>query len=367
MIALYVVVLLSLSLYSYALIDPNLSLMSNKYWVLFRDPLVQFGYYHRDQSWYTYFILVVLLFLFHYFFLRTYKRYNPVRISLIIGSILLFSYPFLSHDFFNYIFDAKILTYYGQNPYLHKALDYPADEWLRFMHWTHRSYPYGPFFLVLTLIPSYLAVGKFILNYFFFKILFVSLYVVAVYFLNKLDKRSALEFATHPLIIIEGLVATHNDLLAVSLGIVGFYYLFKQKQVWGRVLFVLSALIKYTTLPLPLLMAEKKNWINWMALIVQVGLLVYLSVFREIQQWYFLTLFAYLPLYKSIIQKTNIFLFGLLMSYYPYIYLGGWDGDEKMWWKHVIINVFAAINILYIFITVATEKFASTLRRFKYK
>lgn len=363
MIALYGVVLAFLSLYSYALIDPNLSLMSNKYWVMFRDPMVQFGYYHRDQSWYAYLTLVLLLFIFHYLFLRHYKRYNPLRIALGVGGILLFSYPFLSHDFFNYIFDAKILTVYGQNPYLHKALDYPTDEWLRFMHWTHRSYPYGPFFLVLTLIPSYLAVGKFILNYFFFKALFVGLYGLGVYFLGKLDKRSAIEFATHPLIIIEGVVATHNDLIAVALGIIGFYYLFKQNQVWGRVLFVLSAMIKYTTMPLPFVMTDKKNWINWVVLIVQISLLAYLSFFREIQQWYFLTLFAYMPLYKSIIQKSNIFLFGLLLSYYPYIYLGGWDGDEKLWWKHIIIGVFAIFNILYLLVPLTTKKLVSSRNR----
>jgi len=87
-------------------------------------------------------------------FIRNFKRYNPLLISILIGVGLLFSYPFLSHDLFNYLFDAKIVTFYHQNPYILKALDFPSDPWLRFMHWTHRTYPYGPSFLFLTLVPS---------------------------------------------------------------------------------------------------------------------------------------------------------------------------------------------------------------------
>ncbi|CAN5157005.1 hypothetical protein BH09PAT2_BH09PAT2_08860 [soil metagenome] len=350
MIALYAIILFILTVYSYALIDPNLTLVSNKFWVMFRDPLVYFGYYQRLNSLYVYLVLLFVLYVFHLAFLRLYKKYNPVALSYFICAILLLSYPFLSHDFFNYIFDAKILTFYGQNPYLHKALDYPADEWIRFMQWTHRSYPYGPVFLVLTLIPSYLGMGKFILNYIFFKAFFVSFYILGVYSLSKINKRSAIEFATHPLVLIEGLVSAHNDLIAVSLALYGFYYLSKNQEVKGRALFILSIFIKFTTLPMPLLMLYKKKWINILLFAVQLGLLLYLCFFREIQEWYFLTLFAYVPLYKNIIAKSNIFLLGLLLSYYPYIYLGGWDSSEKMWWKHLIIIVFALLNGVYLLI-----------------
>ncbi len=349
MIVLYAVVLFTLSVYTYALIDPNLSLMSNEYWVLFRDPMVQLGYHQRTYSWYLYLALLVGLYLFHFFFLRHYKKYNPLRLAFLIGGILFFSYPFLSHDFFNYIFDAKILTYYGENPYLHKPLDYPNDEWLRFMHWTHRSYPYGPTFLPITLIPSFLAMGKFILNYFLFKAVFIFFYIFSVYFLSKIERKSAIEFVTHPLILIEGVVSAHNDLIAVALAIGGFYYLLNKDQVRGRILLIFSALIKYTTLPLPCISVDKKSWRHWVVLVAQIGLLCYLIFSREIQQWYLLVLFAYLPLYPLIIRKSNVLLFGLLLSYYPYIYLGGWEGDEKMWWKHVIIGVFAGINVVYFF------------------
>ncbi|OGK48032.1 hypothetical protein A3A55_03395 [Candidatus Roizmanbacteria bacterium RIFCSPLOWO2_01_FULL_40_14] len=348
MFILYVFILCILTLYSYALVDPNLTLINNSYWVTFREVVIQLGYYQRDTSWFIYLFLIISLFIFSYLFIRKYNTVDPFKIALIVSGILLFSYPFLSHDFFNYIFDAKIFTYYHQNPYLKTPLDFPKDEWLRFMHWVHRSYPYGPTFLPLTIIPSFFAVGKFILNYVFFKILFALSYLLGVFYLQKIDKKSAFIFATHPLVIVEGLVNAHNDLIGVSLAIAGFYYLSQKKEWVGRGLMLMSGGIKYITIPLVIWQKKKTHWLNYAVISVVIGMIIYLSLFLEIQTWYFLTLFVFLPVYRSAIDKIQIFLFGLLMSYYPYIRLGGWDTDEKMALKHWIIISAVILNIAYL-------------------
>ena len=56
-------------------------------------------------------------------------------------------------------------------------------------------------------------------------------------------------FATHPLIIMEGLLNLHNDLIGVCLAIIGFYYLLKNKNIQARLLLTASFGIKYLTLP----------------------------------------------------------------------------------------------------------------------
>ena len=348
MLIFYVLLIVALQIYSFALIDPNLTLVNHPWWVLFRDQLVYFGYYMRESSWYTYLAILILLFISHLFFVKNYKKYNPLVVGGIIGFILIFSYPFLSHDFFNYIFDAKIFTYYHQNPYTHIPANFAGDEWLRFMHWVHRPYPYGPSYLVLSFIPSFLGLGKFILNFLFFKIFSVIFYLLGIYYLQKLDKRIALIFATHPLIILEGLVSAHNDLIGVSLAIIGIYYLEQRRQILSRIFLVLSAGIKFITLPVILLKRKRLTW-NHLVFFLQILLLVYLSFTREIQPWYFLTLFVYLPYYKKFISWSNIFLFGLLLSYYPFIALGQWD-KEKVGIKMSIIFVSLGINVAYLFI-----------------
>ncbi|MBI3366235.1 hypothetical protein HY041_01230, partial [Candidatus Roizmanbacteria bacterium] len=189
MIILYVMALFGFLFYSYALVDPNLTFINHPVWNQFRNIVLPLGYFQREQSWYVYLALILLFFLFNLFFIKKYKEMDVLKIAFIIGGILLFAYPFLSHDLFNYLFDAKIVTFYHQNPYFLKPLDFPNDQWLRFMHWTHRTYPYGPVFLGLSLIPSFLSLGKFILSFLFFKTTIVVFYLLTVFCLQKMNKK----------------------------------------------------------------------------------------------------------------------------------------------------------------------------------
>lgn len=353
---IYAIIIFTLGLYSFVLVDPNITFMQNGYWVSFRDIAVQIGYYQREASWYIFLSLIVLLFIFHFYFIKKYKEVSVKKIALILGTLLLISYPFLSHDFFNYMFDAKILTYYHQNPYLQRALDYPGDQWTRFMHWTHRTYPYGPVFLLLSLIPSLLGFGKFTLSFLLFKGFFILCYGVSVYLLNKLNKKWAVIFATHPLVIMEGLVSSHNDIVALALGIIGVYFILKKKNAGGMVFFLLSAGIKYISAPFVFLFNKRFYKV---ALLLQLSIFTYLSLKMEIQPWYFLALFAFLPFFEEVISNMSIFFFGLLISYYPYIRLGGWDTAEKVNLKHQIIFIFFLINVFYFCLIFLLKRYRS--------
>jgi len=339
---LYFIVILFFSIYSYSIVDLNLTLFNHKIWDNFRTFIIQIGYFNRGLST-TIFLSGIIILYFLYLLVKKIKP-NPIKLALIIGGVSLIAYPFLSHDFFNYMFDAKILTFYGRNPYLFRALDFPADGWIRFMHWTHRVYPYGPTFLPITLVPSFLSMGKFIFSLFFFKATFVFFYFLAVWVTNKIDKNKALIIATHPLIIIEGLITPHNDLIAMSLGLFGIYLLFN-KSNWSRVSFVVSGLIKYSTLS-TIILSRKNNLLNILAFIGILVPLFYLTFYSEIQPWYFLTLFIFVPIFFNIIKKIEFFLAGLLFSYYPYIMFGNWSTKSQIDLKHQIIIFFFVINLL---------------------
>ena len=372
----YGIVLFAIGVYSYWLIDPNITFFQSNYWVAFRDWAVYLGYYRRDISWIVYLVLLILLFVFHFILLRKYKQHSAVQVAGLIALLGCISYPFVSHDLFNYLFDARILTHYGLNPYLYTALDFQKDLWTRFMHWTHRSYPYGPTFLPLTLIPSFLGLGKFSITFVLYKAMNGALYFIAVYLLNKKNKREALLFATHPLIIIEGLINGHNDMIAVSLGLIGIYLLEKKYKWGGSILLLFSAGIKYVTAPLLLFLVRhpdenrdpgKENRIDpvsqhgmtnkytrlrgydnvlLISFIFQILLILYLCFKMEIQPWYFLSLFVFLPFFSGFIEKLNILFFGLLLSYYPFIRFGDWTA-QKVELKREIVFVAVFLNILY--------------------
>lgn len=356
MIILYSLLLVILLFYSYVLLDPNITFFQARFWEIFRESVIYLGYYRRDISWLIYLLIIITLIGFYYFFTGNYRRFNPFKLSLLVGVILLFSYPFLSHDFFNYMFDARIATFYKLNPYFYKALDFPSDPWIRFLQWTHRTYPYGPVFLLITLIPSFLSMGKFLLNFLFFKSVFVIFYLLAVYFLNKINKKQAISFAVHPLVIIEGLVNAHNDLIAVSFALIGIYFLTKTSGIKSRLLLLLSGGIKFLTLLLIFLSRKNIKW-NRIILILLLVLLAYLTFKTEIQPWYYLNLLIFLPFFAKFINGLNIFFFGLLLSYYPYIRLGGWDKPEKILIKHYIIAGGIILNLIYlIFLKLNREK-----------
>lgn len=348
MIIIYLIVIFLLTVYSYALVDTNLTLINHPFWTVFRNLMVNLGYYQRSLSFLIYLILLIILFFFNNYWIK--KGKNPLTPAFLTGLITLFSYPFLSHDFFNYLFDAKILTFYGKNPYQFTALDFPNDQWTRFMHWTHRTYPYGPIFLLITLIPSFLSFGKFFLSFFFFKVFWFIFYYLMILTLKKINEKKALFLATHPLIIIEGLINNHNDLIGLSLALIGIYFLIiKKRKIISFVFYLLSGGIKYITLPAIILFKNKQKNIL-VSFILTVLILIYLTFFKEIYSWYFLAIFIFAPFYFDFLKNWNLFFFGLLISYYPYLYFGGWDSVEKINQKHIIILIFFVLNIFILFI-----------------
>lgn len=338
---LFPITLLALAIYSYALIDPNITLFNHPAWTSFRNTMVQFGYYQKPISSAAYLLLLVLLFYCSAVLTKHAKHVSAGYLLMCLGFVSILSYPFLSHDIFNYMFDAKIFTFYHQNPYLHRALDFPQDEWLRFMHWTHRTYPYGPTFLILSLIPSFLAGGKLILNILFFKSLVFSIFWISVALLIRINKAWGVFYATSPLVIIEGLVNGHNDILGVSLAIIGVYYLQKKKNLWGRLVLLLSGGVKYITLPLVVLPRFKM-----LVFAAMVAVLLYLSFFTEIQAWYFLVLFVFLPFYEELLRKASIFFAGLLFAYYPFVREASWT-PQAISEKHIIILWGILLNTIY--------------------
>jgi hypothetical protein len=346
---LYGALLFMVTIYSYVLVDPNLTLLNTAIWESVREWFVAFGYFQRESSSLVFLFLLLFLSLFHWYFLRLPTVSVPILVAG-MGFVALISYPLLSHDFFNYLFDAKILVHYHENPYFFKPTDFASDPWLRFMHWTHRTYPYGPVFLIISAIPAFLGFGKFLLYFLLFKVTFYLFYCAATYALYKRNKIWAVLFATHPFVIIEGLVNAHNDMIAVCIAIIGICFLIEKKSLWGRITLLLSAGIKYLTLPLIFIGRKRNNMVTIISFVVYTLFMVYLGLHYEIQAWYFLGYFAFVPLYSSLIMHAFPFFIGLILSYYPYVRYGAWDSDEQLIMKHQIIVAALFINAIYVVI-----------------
>src|SRR3989344_5615444 len=215
LLILEIILIFGLTVYSYSQVDLNLTLSTNAFYQKLQQPLLILGYFNRPVSTQILVVLLTGLYLVYFLSLWLVKKQVMTRKQMwwMIGitSLLIFAYPAFSHDLFNYMFDARIVTDYGLSPSFFKALDFPNDLWVRFMHWTHRYYPYGPVWLWLTLIPAILGSNKFVITLMLFKITFLIFHLCNCWLVFKIAQllnpkhsyMSVVFYAFNPLILIE--------------------------------------------------------------------------------------------------------------------------------------------------------------------
>ena len=349
-----------LFIFSYSYVDLNLTLSQNLVILKFVILMQQLGYYNRTSAALTYLALIIFTFSFFilnlWFFYRSKIGLKYLKISTVANTlVLIFAYPFLSYDLFNYMFWAIIIINYHANPYTHRPLDFPNDEWLRFMRWVHSYYPYGPLWLLYSLIPATLGFGKFVLNLLTFKVFISIFHLINSYLIYKILGRinskyrltGTAFYSLNPTLLIEGVVNGHNDVALASFMLGSIYFLIYNKKVLSALTLIAGALVKY----IPVLVAGwlfresvsvKKNierYIKWSLATMIVFTFFYSSIKINIpliplgstqvqfQPWY---LFWTIPLVVLIPRITLLMLagavcFGASLRYLPYLYYGDWS------------------------------------------
>lgn len=348
------------TIYSFTQIDLSLTFSQASFWQVVQKQLQYVGYFNRSLSSILFVVLVGLFSILYVATLREIikKRLDKKvlwKIIFFVSVILVFSYNAFSYDFFNYMFDAKIVTFYHQNPYVHKALDFPGDPMLSFMHSTHRVYPYGPIWLAITVPLSFLGFNFFIITFYLFKFLIAACYLGSAWIIGKVFQKrkegNALLgiafFALNPLILIEGLVSGHNEIVMIFLALTAFYFLISKNNVGSYLFLFLSIGIKFSTavfLPLflfvSLLNIKKKKvlygsvfaWAFWLTVLsfAATSFATGQNKNSEIQPWYLIALIAF----SALFEKHKMFhpmviavSIGMLFSYFPFLQLGHWPGD----------------------------------------
>jgi len=348
----YLLTIVGLFFYSFTQVDLSLTLSQWSVWQVVQRFFQHIGYFNRPLSTIFYILLLILLFIFYglFLFLSSKNKIKKRQIwFLIIASavILSFSYNAFSYDLFNYIFDAKIVTYYHQNPYIHKALDYQGDPMLTFMHWTHRYYPYGPFWLVLTVPLSFIGSNFFLPTFFLFKFLVSISYLGTAYFISKILKKISpkdeifglIFFALNPLVVIEGLVSAHNEIPMMFFALFSLFLFLSNKYFYSLILIFLSIGIKFATVfvfpvyVLSYFMQKNKKTISAEMIFSLITFLMFVSVViasirTNFQPWYLLLV---IPSAALIGRKYYIFIPAIILSlfallqYIPFLLRGDWN------------------------------------------
>lgn len=354
---LYVVTLVGVLLYSFTQVDLGLTLSKVPLFHAILQKFQYVGYFTRPISTYLYMGVLIAFFISYVGLIIVAKKKLISEkliwiLSFLTVGILLFSYNAFSYDLFNYIFDAKIFTHYHLNPYLFKALDFPGDPMLAFMHWTHRTYPYGPVWLGITIPLSFLGMNVFVPTMILFKSLMAGSFLGSVYMIRKISKLispkttvlSMVLFACNPLIIIESLVSSHQDVVMIFLSFVAVYFLLRRNYLRACLFLFLSIGIKYATvflLPIFLVvwfLQWKKKKIDWewvftISGVVMVPAIILATLRANFQPWYLLFSLPYVLLGKKhmwVYVTAIVMPIAVLLEYVPYLFLGNWDPPVPM-------------------------------------
>lgn len=385
--------LLAFSIWSFGLTDPNLVLTSFEPYLRFQYKMWHFVAEYRQVYTYIYMGIIAWLFM-SYFWLVKWLRQGKTKLSfkqlflwfLVLLLPLLFSYNALSHDVFNYLFNAKMVVLYQSNPHVKVALDFAKDDWTRFMHNTHTPAPYGYGWTMFSLIPFSLGFGKFTLTWLLFRATSIASLILTFIALRSFAKATKMKieladlalFFLNPLVLIEIVSSQHNDLWMMAPIIFSFAILarkpsqnFIKTLIFSSLLFASSISIKYATLALaPLwlvvvavyrfeeqLFQNLRKRFHFPEKIINAGIgfiskklfslvptaaaiLMFLPLFTERSQqflpWYLVWSLVWLPFIKSPIIRSTllIFSFSSLLRYLPWISEGGYGletlGQQKM-------------------------------------
>lgn len=348
----YFITAVGLFLYSFTQVDLGLTLTRLPLGQIIIHFFQRIGYFNRPLSTTFYLVILVWIFALYLLMLILVQKQRVARrevwfILMVVSIIAMFSYNAFSYDLFNYIFDAKIFTFYNQNPYLHKALDFPTDPMLGFMHWTQRTFPYGPVWLLVTIPFSYLGLQYFLPTLVLFKFLMFSGYIGTVYFIGRILRKiapsselfSVVFFGLNPLVIIESLVSAHNDIIMMFFMILSLYLLIEKKYFFALLFFIASVGIKFATVfVLPVLIvivfmhAKKKN-VHWGALFSiacasMIVPVILASLRTNFQPWYLLYMIPFTALVSRkyyVLIPTVIISAGALLEYVLFLSTGNWD------------------------------------------
>ncbi|MFH0864232.1 MAG: hypothetical protein V1858_04035 [Candidatus Gottesmanbacteria bacterium] len=370
-ISLYLIILSFLTVFSYRFIDDNFPLTLPPY---IHD------FTHLERSITTIIFIVILFFMFTGFTILwrqvVQKRISTIKLKYLITFtviILIFAYPAFSNDIFNYMATARVSYFYQENPYIMMPIEFIGEPMLKFMHAANKIALYGPIWIGLTFLPFLTGLGNIILTLISFKIFITLFYVGIICLIWKLSNHnlsSLVFFSLNPLVLIETLISSHNDIVMM------FFVLFsllliKKYKVFALFMFLFSILIKYSTITLiPIYLYIlwkniKKQKIDWENIYLYAAILMFLTMLivaplrEEIYPWYgiwFLTFLSLVP--KIELQFLSlVFSLGLLLRYVPFMLWGTYFGPTPVAKTILMITPIGLMLFLHIFRKLWLKKF----------
>ena len=290
-------------------------LAPSKPWVMELTKYTTYGDQQRILITYFFIIAIILLTLIQIFFLNS-KFLNKFSIkkllfiALITSTIASLSYTFLSSDIFSYLFAGKMVTFFHLNPYTNPPITVAGKElWLPFTLWVDYSYyrifgiairyVYGPVFLAYSIIPFLIFTSSRFLGVFFgYKLLNVLTFMICGWMIlkiNNYDKKIFAYWFFNPLLILELLINSHNDLIMVTFFIASvFFSTINKNKALEVISYIASVFTKFMSAPLIFSLFTFGKIKLWLLKLSGLGILFYHAYYPR-YVWYYSWVYMILP------------------------------------------------------------------------
>lgn len=353
-------------------------LAPTKPWVMELVKYKTFGDQHKLSILIFFIVAILLLTLIQIYFLNSkflekFSIKKLLIISLITSLIASLSYTFLSSDIFSYLFAGKMVTFFHLNPYLNAPIVVEGKElWFSFTLWVNNvnytifgtdiKYAYGPIFLAYSLIPFLIFTSARFLGVFYgLKLLNVATFMICGWMLLKINKNDKKVFAYwffNPLLILELLINSHNDLIMIALFVTSiFFSVVSKNKVFQITAFIASVATKFLSGLLIFSLVISGKIRLWLFRLAGFGLLFY-NAYNPKHMWYYTWIYMIFPFINLKKRSwTIIFLFQsllLILQYSKFIIHNQWGlldwmpSQQYFRWGLPILLIISEINIFSI-------------------
>lgn len=364
-LSLYGLALLFATWASFSLTDPNLFYINSPGFVSWQQWMWQTFFVPAHNAAWLYGITVTVLWaLFAILVWQRrhwqdfFKDYQGWVIALIVLAILTFSNNWLSHDVYNYMFNAKMLVQYGQDPHVRVALDFATDDWVRFMHNTHTPAPYGHGWTYLSVLPYLAGMGKFLPTWWLFRVFSMLGVVLALFVVWRWGREEKLPgvgwkiglIALSPLVLVEYVQNSHNDgwMMVGAVCAVWFarkfsrgegsHWLVSSLIVWAASIYIKIASVALAPVLIALIAARwhkgVRRWFTLEHIATDASMLLFLPLLTPQSKWFLPWYLLWAVVWLPLIQKKSwwIILFGFAVAgsyrYIPWLWTGGYAQGE---------------------------------------
>lgn len=222
---------------------------------------------NRQSQTILYIILLLVITILYVLIIKYRKKlFKNIKQILIytgiIGVIYLIAIPFTSSDVFYYMGVGRVDSKYGQNPYyttIKEYVDKNKDNDIEIKKdsvllqgyindWSNTTVVYGPVWQLVCKGLSILSFGNVDIGLLVFKLANLMIHLLNCYLIYKITGKKifALIYGLNPFILIEGIMAVHNDIFVILFTLLSLYFMLKKKKPVISMMFLAVATgIKY--------------------------------------------------------------------------------------------------------------------------